>query len=92
MGQRRKVATCSQCGQKLRGLDHSKYQTAKADQSAGFRTAVAELVSRRDNGTVSRKKIATAKERQASRKPRRLLKGVGRVIPEKEYERLLEHI
>ena len=52
----RKVATCIECGQRLRGLDHSKCEAAMADQSAGFRTPVAELVSKHEHGKISREK------------------------------------
>ena len=89
---RRKVATCIECGQRLRGLDHSKYQAAMEDQSASFRTPVAELVSKHEHGKISRKKISTAKERRARRKPRRLRRGAGRIISEAEFETLLKHV
>lgn len=89
---RRKVATCIECGQRLRGLDHSKCQAAMADQSASFRTPVAKLVSKHEHGKILRKKISTAKERRASRKPRRLRKGAGRIISGTEYETLLKHV
>ena len=89
---RRKVATCIEFGQRLRGLDHSKCQAAMADQSASFRTPVAKLVSKHEHGKMSRKKVSTAKERRASRKPRRLRKGAGRIISGTEYETLLKHV
>lgn len=40
----------------------------------------------------ARHTISTAKERRASRKPRRIRKGPGRVISGTEYETLLKHI
>jgi len=89
---RRKVATCTECGQRLRGLDHSKCRTAMADQSASFWTPEAELMSELEHGKISRKKLSMAKERRASRKPRRLRKGAGRIISETEYETLLKHV
>ena len=89
---RRKVATCVECGQRLRGLDHNRCQTSMADQSANFRRPVAEVVSRRDHGTIFRKEFSTPKERRASRKPRRLRKGAGRIVSGEEYETLLKHI
>jgi hypothetical protein len=85
---RRKVATCSKCGLRVRGIDHAQCKLDKAQGAAAFRTPKATLLSRRDHAKVQRKKILPPKEKRASRKPRKLRKGKGRRVSDTEYQRL----